>query len=440
METSTSSGQPLSRHQSATPIEGWLEQWWIALPARIRFYNVLLSEAWRDGIYLTRWPLASIVLPLLAFLAGGIEGATHWTISINQYYDPQSVALTELLPFMVFAAIVGSLSANAGILVTLGYALGDFFIAGPRVSFYFGSIGAIGQPLIPDDTLWNRIIFLHTPQLISYIVLFLLAVQPTLFTRYTVSNIRPLLEKVFSVHNALSKNPLLKKVPVAALVEALIGGLVQGGIVYIWTISTPVVIRVFWGWLNQAPPIEAAYFLQNFGIWIAIVAGGAVVIRGLVASWAFHSETVRQNWARQASEVAQVTQPAKRGFSRIMAVLFTAGGMTILLSGAIGTIQEGLLVFGLIGIILLVRNVILPLSSFWRRWAQYLANIPVIVRLAYGGYIAYQLTQLALSYYLPDALPLPSASASLLPVLISSGISLLMFTLFLPASQPTQPK
>src|SRR5712692_9639137 len=158
MQASTSPGQ----------IRQWQEFWWGDLPARLRRYNVLLSEAWRDGVYLTRWPIVGIVLPLVAFVIGGIDGATHWTPIIDHVYDPQSVAFTELLPFMVCAAVAGALSANLGLLLTLGYALGDFFIAGPRVSLYFGRASAIGQPLIPDDTLWNTILFLRVPQLISY--------------------------------------------------------------------------------------------------------------------------------------------------------------------------------------------------------------------------------------------------------------------------------
>jgi hypothetical protein len=409
------------------PVAGthkWLEYWWIRIPALLRDTSVLLSEAWRDGIYLTRWPGVGLVAPLMAFLLGAIEGATHWTISINQFYDPQSVAFTELFLFLICAATIGAFSANLGLQLTLGYALGDFFIAGPRVSFYFGRVAAIGQPFIPDDTLWNTILFLRVPQLISYIVLFMLAVQPTLFARNMASNIRPFLKKVFG-----------KKTSGIILIEALVGGLVQGGIVYIWTLSTPVVIRIFWGWLNQAPPVEAAYFLQNFWIWIVLPAGGAVVVRGIIAFWAFHSESTVHNRHKQEKAIAEADALRPRAQSIISAIsraLLIAGVTTLLLSGIIGTVGEGLIVFCFIGTILLLRSIVLSRLRFWNAWKRYLAEVPLILRLAYGGYIAYQLTQLALSYYMPDTLPVASASASMFPILISSGISLLILTIFLP--------
>src|SRR6266700_3070973 len=46
------------------------EFWWVQLPILFRRYWLFLAEAWHDGIYLTRWPVASLLIPLLVVLFG----------------------------------------------------------------------------------------------------------------------------------------------------------------------------------------------------------------------------------------------------------------------------------------------------------------------------------------------------------------------------------
>ncbi len=229
MQTPVFSEQPLPHVQPVVRTQQWQECWWVHMPARLRRVSVLFSEVRRDGIYLTRWSVTGIGLPLLAFLLGGFEGATHWTI--NQIPHAQNVAFTEFFPFLLFTAGVGALSSNLGLMLTIGYALGDFVIAGPRI------------PL---------------PQLTSYIVIGLVAFQPTVFVRYTVSSLRPAFQWLHGFSLVVT--------------EALIGGLVQGGFVFVWTLSTPALIQIFWNWSKLSPSPAATYYLQHDGIWIAGVA------------------------------------------------------------------------------------------------------------------------------------------------------------------------
>ncbi len=110
MQAPEFSEQPLLYVQPVARTQQWQEYWWVRLPVLLRCFTVLFSEIWRDGIYLTRWPITGIGLPLVIFLLVGFEGATHWTI--KQTSGAQNIAFTESLPFLLFAAGVGALRAH----------------------------------------------------------------------------------------------------------------------------------------------------------------------------------------------------------------------------------------------------------------------------------------------------------------------------------------
>ncbi|MBO0790613.1 MAG: hypothetical protein J2P36_06645, partial [Ktedonobacteraceae bacterium] len=160
-----SQGMGQQSNSAAAPVgtqstlEHWLDIWWVRIPIVLRRYALMFSEAWCDGIYLTRYPRLACILPLLALLIGFIEGATHWTLSSIA----GTIAFTELLPLMILTAIAGALSTNMGLMMIGGYMIGDFFIAAYQNPSY--QVGA------PGDFL-NGVLFLRIPLLISYILLF----------------------------------------------------------------------------------------------------------------------------------------------------------------------------------------------------------------------------------------------------------------------------
>src|SRR2546426_3181402 len=61
----------------------FIDRWWVDIPGVLRRYSLLFSETWSDGIYLTAWPLLSVLAPLAVVLIGLIEGTTHWNFFIN---------------------------------------------------------------------------------------------------------------------------------------------------------------------------------------------------------------------------------------------------------------------------------------------------------------------------------------------------------------------
>jgi len=51
--------------------------WWIQPSIWFQRVSPFLTAAWADGVDLTAWPLVGVLLPLLVFLTGLGEGATH---------------------------------------------------------------------------------------------------------------------------------------------------------------------------------------------------------------------------------------------------------------------------------------------------------------------------------------------------------------------------
>src|SRR5256885_13769200 len=165
------------------PFDKFIERWWVVVPGQLRRYGLYLSETWADGIYLTIWPNVAALAPLALLLVGLVEGASHWTFS-DAILSPGEVPLTftQLLPFIVLITAASALSANLGFVLGLGYALGDFLIAGFRLTYAQGARGTSFSALDPGQSFFH----LHLAQLISYFLLLLLVVTPTLSSRYLV--------------------------------------------------------------------------------------------------------------------------------------------------------------------------------------------------------------------------------------------------------------
>ena len=412
-------GSPMPPPSStAQPFDKFLERWWVAVPGQLRRYSVYLSETWADGIYLTAWPMVAALAPLVLLLFGLLEGASHWSLLINDSVPSPgevTITFTQLLPLMVLTAAVSALSANLGLVLVLGYALGDFLIAGFRLTY------AQGFEVIGSSTLdpVQSFLYLHLAQLISYVLFLLLVVTPTLSSRYLVPRLDWLTK---------GQEPASTVVRVSALM------IIQGAIVYSWTLSAPLLIRIFWAWTNDQPPLSAAYYLQEQGGWVVAAAVVGVAVREWLAHQARRNPVVTQRIERQASALRAAD--TRRAFSRqlpsyIRAIL-AAGVLTLLISGFISSLLWGVIIFLFLSFVLIARTSVLPSLALWKKWVGMIARIPVVARLAAGALISYILSEGIISFFENQPSADIRTSESFLPVLISVGISLLIMTALVP--------
>ncbi len=416
-------GSPMPLPPGATQsLDKFLERWWVVVPGRLRQYSVYLSVAWADGIYLTAWPIVAALAPVVLLLFGLLEGATHWSLLINDSITfPGEVAITftQLLPFMVLTAAVSALSANLGLALVLGYALGDFLIAGFRLMY------AQGFAFIGVSTLdpVQSFLYLHLAQLISYVLLLLLVVTPTLSSRYLVPRLDWLTK---------GQEPASTLVRVGALM------IIQGAIVYTWTLSAPLLIRIFWAWTNDQPPLSAAYYLQQQGGWVVAAAVIGVAVRQWLAHQAQRNPAALQRFERQASAIrAADTRPAfSRRLPSYVRAILAAAVLTALISGFISSLLWGVILFLFLSFILIARTTLLPSLVLWKKWVGMIARIPIVARVAVGALLSFIVSQVIISFFQNQPSANLRTSESFLPVLISVGISLLIMTALVPpASQ-----
>ncbi len=361
---------------NSTATGGFLsvDNWWIRIPAKLRRYWTFISTAWSDGIYLTAWPGLATLLPIAFFFIGLLEGATHWNplrIGSAALSANPPVTFVQMLPLLVLAAAAGSLSANLGLMIVLGYALGDFVLAGP--AFALGNADFVA-----------RIFRLRAPQLISYLFFFLVAVQPILTAQFLTSTWKWLARRTS---------------PPFRILTVLLVAAIQGALIYGWTLAAPMVIRILWNWAARIPPMTVAGFANAAGLWLPATAVAAVISRGVLTAWALGRNSAREAMGRLIVALRQADQhPAiSRRLPVWVRVLAAAGAATLLISGFLSTLWLGAVMFGIIALIFLARLIALPSLELWRRWARLAQRLPLLFRWITAASGTYGLTRAVLA-------------------------------------------
>lgn len=403
------SHQPAPTRPMGFP-ENIAEFWWVHIPVFLRRYSMLLAEAWQDGIYITARPFASIAAPAIIFLFGFLQGAFHWDFGIHSSYAG-NISFTGSLPLLLLAAVIGAFSAQLGLMLVLGYGIGDFFIAGPQVSV--GSLGAL--PANP----FTEFIFLRIPLLVTYFLFFLLAVISTLTAKFLVLGLHPLLRR--------------SQAPIVSL-RITLNALLQGAMVYAWALAVPLYIRILWGWSDSLPPLSATYYPQSLKNLIIAVAVIAVIIRGILAYPLERASRVAQRTERLVRGLRNAdTHPAfTRRLPFFVRALLLAAGITLLFSGFIGSIVEASIVFIFLALILLARMVWLPHLALWSAWTNLITHVPLLLCLLIGIVVSNVLGLLLLSTLSNLHTISNTASGSFLPLLIGICLSLLVFMILVP--------
>jgi hypothetical protein len=337
-----------------------LEAWWLAIPRKLRPYSRTLSLAWSNGLYLTAWPRLAVALPLITLLFGFFEGATHWSpLTIDGSHlstTLTAVAFMQMFPLLFLAVLLGSLSADLGLMLVLGFALGDYLVAGPVLT--------IGQ--------WEPVagfFELRFPQLYSYSIFFGLAVAPTLVAG-------GLLTPLWRRFPRNARPWVILRVAASALVQALL--------VYSWIPLSTITVRVLWSWANQAPPLNIADYSNVLNPWLPIAAAIAVIARGFLVRRAMKDRLLDAHVHQTLVEAKEADQ--KLAWTRRMpawlSAVFTGLASTMLLSGLIGNWWLAAVVCAVLVGICLLKSCVLPGIAPWMKWARTIDRVPLIFRVA----------------------------------------------------------
>lgn len=353
-----------------------VELWWVRIPAQLRRYSVLLWAAWSDGVYLTAWPRLSLVLPLAVLAFGLFEGMTHWSLltigdmTLTRGGGPV-VAFAQILPLLVIAVFVGSLSGNLGLSLVIGYALGDFVWSGPQDNY-------AGYWRIVSKFPSSAVLFhLRLPQVISYALFLLLAIWPIVSSKFLVASA----DRLFRESGVL-------RTTMMAMVQALF--------VYEWTFFAPMSFRTLWTQMvpDWGGAITVRYFHQVTTPYLVSTAIVAVIARSCLTVVAEKKDSAII--ARLGAIARQTLEVPTRTPLWLRAIL-GAGLMTLLVYGFLNVPSVAFTFFAATAAVFLLRTYVGPRLDLWRRWTVHVTRYSALMRFAVATVGAYFMSRLILS-------------------------------------------
>lgn len=339
----------------------YIERWWLIPARKLGRISALLSAAWNDGLYLAAWPRLALLLPMGAFLFGWWEGATHWSFHFaiwdSHLGSRQAVTFVQMLPFLFMVAILGALSAQAGLLVTAGFVIGDLFFWNSPFNTH---IHSTLLSLIDTDI----------PRLISYFLLFMVAVQFTLASR--------VLARSLTGRGGSDK-------PDGGLGVVLLTAGIHALILYAWTKLAPMAVRPFWLWGERGawPPLTVPYFTSVVDPWLPICAAASVVGRGYLSRLARDKLQASLAGKSVVGALSEAKSPViTRSLPRWAIALWRALWITLLLAGFIATFRLGLGLFIVIAAIFLALEFVSRPGSGLEAWITLRNRLPLFFRWA----------------------------------------------------------
>lgn len=383
IQQSESNRIPLAQRPK-TFADRFVNFWWVEIPLKLRRYSTLLGAAWSDGIYLTAWPRLATILVFAVLMFGFAEGATHWSFrtivgtngfagnvlapmaTANDWGGPTHLVFADNLLLLMIGVAFGTLSANLGITLVIGYAVGDLF--GPRLPF---------GPGWPNVDPFNTWIYRHVPLLTSYILFFMLAALPILMA----------MELARSSHWRVARSRALM-VGLSAIIEA--------ALIYCWGAVAPMMFRTVQLWSGGDPRITVPFYRHITGTWLVPAAIGAVFVRAVLVSASVQGRSLQLKSLAAARGAALPRMPQ---WARSIIV---AGVITSLMMGFLHNPRtyepplltnygEAKLVFLGLAAALLARAYWLPGVSRWQLWSARVEQYPAVLRLAAATAVGYLL-------------------------------------------------
>jgi hypothetical protein len=204
-------------------------------------------------------------------------------------------------------------------------------------------------------------------------------------------------------------------------------------LVFFWAQSVPLLVRPVFTWRGMTPPPEAMVPLQEHGGWVVAVAMAASLGRMLL-----QAQTVSRPELGARLDVLQArltsgkpVTPVLQRFPAWLKALVRSSWATLLLAGMYASWLEALLLGALTLLIQLARAglVRIPLGG----WPAWIERVPLLFRLVAGFVVVYLL-----------ALPLlgdrMGVEQGFSPILVLTGMSMIILYLVAPGAPPGRPK
>lgn len=373
--------------------------WWVQLPFRACRFSKKLPYTFLDGLYLAAWPTVAAWVPLLALMTGLVIG--WWHLGFESVFS-------ESLVMLMIAVIVGTSSANLGLLFIVGFSFGDFFL-------HHTSWTQVGWRR--NEGVFEHVIKVRIPLLIEYGLLYMLVVKI------------PMVTKALSAQLRVPFLPLKASFSVAAALYVVLTGV----FVYYWTQTVPVLIRPVFTWVSSNPPAKATVPLQHYEwviIFVAIViAAVRMLLQGMTA---FHSEVGKpleelERELRDLPPVKSLEDLLNPWFLTAFATLWSI----LLIAGVYKSWIDPVLIGALIFVLLAVRRQLIPVPL--GVWPKLMDKIPMLIRLVFG-FILIKIISSAILVHMMRT------TDTFRPLLLMTAVSMLIIFLLTPQLPVVQSK
>jgi hypothetical protein len=271
---------------------------------------------------------------------------------------------TSSIPVLALLLALAVFGSGLGLWTWIGFVVGD--TVRPQPDVFLTGLDAFVQVRIP--------------LMITYALLAILLVLSPLTSQ---AMRRQLFPWAGHLHRERPRLDLL-----TGAAEALLQGLLQGGLAWVWLQSIPLLIRPLYTWAGGPPPVGAIQPLQDAGQPLLVVAAVGGVARIAVVRLAARRQAVTRRLAALQSTLNR--SPAQSlGLPLWLVLPLQAALLTLLLAGVMEDWASAFAVF--VGL-LAARALRILIGTYGGPVAAVMEMIPSAIRLAVGGLIAYYAT------------------------------------------------
>lgn len=423
------------RRDGDDPGERLARLWWVGLPSVGRRLSVSVGAYLLDGVWVFAFrQLAKAASPVLFAVGLGMGIMTFG-------YD---VAPFESILLVTAIVAVGTLGAHLGLMIVLGLAIGDFFLARRDWSLDRPPFGSTGSGLL-DSGVAGAFARERLPLLIGYALLAFVAVGMPVLVKTMLAQL-PIHDKedketdddkkdeseVEDAEEVGGTTGFALSLPFQMMLSIAGHAVLTYFLVAFWVEATPVLIRPLWTWApdqlqSRETSLALVRPLQGDGSLVLVAAVMASLVR-MGLQWHVRLDPTRTTRmsALQASLRRRFGSPHRLGKPRkLVRVMFRTAAGTLLLSGIVPTWADAAVLAGVLLTGGLVQSGIIPLPL--GKWPETAQKIPLLFRVV-AAVVFLRLVVQALAERLVDL-----RADTFRTFLVLSVLGILVFLLLLPS-------
>lgn len=327
--------------------------WAVRLPKWLDAWSSQLAYTMTDGVWTLAWPKLAAFAPVGAFAVGVFSAVASpgWDF-----------VYTESLPFLAMTIAGAILSGPVGIMLVVGFGVGDFVFAHPDLGIF-----ALGDPSKSGS------------RILSYLLLGFLAVKVPFVARLLTEGIVA----------ALSRYPRI-----ASVARWIFFPVASGLLVFLWCQAMIVLIRPVFTWLpgGYPPSVKAIQPIQWQWRWLVGAAVVAALSRLVLEGLAGMQVGFREKTRRLEEERWRDTEsPPRTGALQWREIGGTVAVATFVLAGFYQSWMDALLVASAVAVLRAWNVGSLGPSPY--AWINAMRKVPALIRLSAALYLGYLLSE-----------------------------------------------